>query len=573
MLTKLLKRFSEHIPKSVICLREGYSKEFFWNDLIAGVTVGIISLPLTMAFAIASGVSPERGLFTAIVAGFLISLLGGSRVQIGGPTGAFVVIVFSIVERHGYDGLCLAAILAGVLLIIFGLARAGVLLKFISHSVTVGFTAGIALILFSSQIKDFFGLSLERVPADFFGKWLAYAQSLHTSNPWALIVSSFSLGVIFLTKRLAPKIPGAIIAVFLAASAVAFFELPVETIASKFGAIPSMLPSPKLPLFSLEKIKAVFPDAVAIALLAAIESLLSAVVADGLTGHRHRSNCELVAQGFANIASSIFGGIPATGAIARTATNLRLGAKTPIAGMLHALTVLALMLFFAPLAAKIPLPTLGAILVYVAWNMSEIENIRDILKGPKSDIAVLVISFLLTVLVDITVAVGAGVVLSCLLFFNKMSDKSSVKACELLVDEDSKVDIEDSDFAFKREIPDDVIVFEINGPLFFGSAASLNDQLYKIKQSPRVFILQFHKVPFVDASGIHALKLFSKRCQQREILFLLSGVSPEVRALFQKMGVEKALGKARIFSDLDQALEWAKSKPPVIVPLTTLESN
>lgn len=559
MYSAFLKRLSEYTPKSVICLREGYTSELFWKDLLAGITVGIISLPLTMAFAIASGVSPERGLFTGIVAGFLISLLGGSRVQIGGPTGAFVVIVFSIIERHGYDGLCLATLLAGGMLIILGLIRAGMLLKFISHSVTVGFTAGIALILFSSQIKDLLGLEIERVPVDFLEKWSSYTHTIHTFNPFALLVSFFSLAVILFTKRFAPKIPGAIVAVVLATLLVAFFQLPVETIHSKFGSIPHMLPSPRLPMFSFEKIKVIFPDAVTITLLAAIESLLSAVVADGMSGNRHRSNCELVAQGFANIASALFGGITATGAIARTATNFRMGAKTPMAGMIHAVTILLLMLFFAPLAAKIPLPTLGAILVFVAWNMSEISQIKEILKGPRGDIVVLILSFLLTVLIDITVAVEVGVIVSCLLFFYKMSDKTSIKACHLILAENAEQEPKgDSGLLLRTDIPADVIVFEINGPLFFGSASSLNDELYKLKTSPKAFILQLTSVPFIDASGIYALKLFSKRCKEKKIVFLISGVSEELEPLLRRSGVKKTLGESHFFENLDAALGYAK---------------
>ncbi len=560
LFTQFASHYQDYVPKSITCLREGYSKQFFFNDLIAGVTVGIISLPLAMAFAIASGLPPERGLFTAVVAGFLISLLGGSRVQIGGPTGAYVVIVYSVVQRHGYEGLALATILAGLLLIVMGLTRCGVLLKFIPYPVTTGFTSGIALSLFSGQIKDFFGLKIPSLPAHFLEKWHLYIKTAATWSPLAFYIGIASLAIIFFMRRFVPRVPGAILAVLLATLVVAFLDLPVDTIEKKFGEIPRTLPLPSFPLFSIEKIQAVFPDAITIALLGAIESLLSALIADGMTGHRHRSNGELVAQGFANIGSIIFGGIPATGAIARTAANINLHAKTPVAGMLHAITVLLIMLFFAPFASKIPLPALAAVLIYVAWNMSEVEHFIDILKGPRSDAVVLVITFLATVLIDLTVATQVGIVLSAILFLKRMTNTTSVNVCKLLLKENAHEHPEkyDSDIIFRDDIPREVAVFEINGPFFFGVADLLNEELRQLIETPKFFILRMRKVPMIDATGIKALKQFAKKCHQRNIVFLISGVREELKAMIVKSGVEEAVGQKHFFRNLDEALAYSK---------------
>jgi SulP family sulfate permease len=411
---KQTSSFQDFIPKLWLCMREGYSWDFFLKDLLAGVTVGVIALPLALAFAIGSGVAPEKGLYTAIVAGFLISLLGGSRVQISGPTGAFVVIVYSIVQRQGYDGLAMATLLAGGMLIVMGLARSGVLLRFVPYPVITGFTTGIALVIFSSQIKDFFGLSIPHLPTDFLDKWKTYYACCHTWNVWDLTFALSSLGTVFFFKYYLPKIPGTIIAIILATFFVSYFELPLETIETRFSQIPDALPTITFPTFTFKKALAVFPDAITITLLASIESLLSAAVADGMTGNRHRSNCELVAQGIGNIGSILFGGIPATGAIARTGANIKLGAKTPISGLIHSATLLLLMLVLSPIASKIPLASLSAILVFVAWNMSELPHFFSILKGTKSDASILIVTFLLTVLVDLTIAVPVGVFMAVL---------------------------------------------------------------------------------------------------------------------------------------------------------------
>lgn len=553
-------KFQDYIPKVVLCFREGYSKKYFFNDLFAGISVGVIALPLALAFAIGSGVPPERGLFTAIVAGFLISLLGGSRVQIGGPTGAFVVVVYTIIQKHGYDGLAVATIIAGILMILMGIARFGIFLKFIPFPVTTGFTTGIALVIFTSQIKDFFGLQIEKVPPQFLEKCTLFCTQAYTWNKWAFIVALSTLISIFVLRRYFPRLPGAIVAIIFATAASYIFGLPIETIESKFGEIPRMLPTPSFPHISYELIKNVFPDAITIALLGAIESLLSAVVADGMTGTRHRSNCELIAQGLANIGSIIFGGIPATGAIARTSANIKMGAKTPVAGMIHAVTLLLLMLLLAPLAAKIPLCALSAVLIYVAWNMSELGHFIEILKSQRSEAIILLITFLLTVLIDLSVAVQVGVILAAVVFVKKMADNTSVEVCRILIDENDNEapQLRDSDILFRKDIPEDVTVFEINGPFFYSVADLLSETLIRLDKTPRVFILRMRKVPIVDTTGIRALKEFQLKCKQKGITFLLSGVSEKIREKFKDTSVELSIGKEHIFPDINSALSYVK---------------
>jgi len=464
------------VPKLVTTLK-GYTREQFSRDLIAGVTVGIVALPLAIAFAIASGVSPERGLYTAIVAGFLISALGGSRVQIGGPTGAFVVIVSGIVQKYGVDGLMVATLMAGFILIAFGLLRWGAAIKFIPYPVTIGFTSGIALIIFSSQIRDLLGLEMTDVPAAFVAKWGAYVQAFDSVNPWALVVAVATLAIIIAWPRSWSRIPGPFVALIATTLAAQLLHLPVETIGARFGAIHAGLPLPALPAITLERVTALAGPAFTIALLAAIESLLSAVVADGMIGGRHRSNMELVAQGIANIASPIFGGMPATGAIARTATNVKNGGRTPVAGMTHSLTLLLITLFFGRWAALIPLATLAAILVVVAFHMSEWRTFASEFRAPKSDVAVLLTTFLLTVLVDLTVAIEVGMVLAAFLFMRRMAEVTNIS---VLTHEftDPVDDFEgDPNAVRRRAIPDGVQVYEITGPFFFGAAETFKDRV------------------------------------------------------------------------------------------------
>jgi sulfate permease, SulP family len=552
MVQKYANTLLEYLPKSFTCWKEGYSKTLFLNDLFAGITVGIIALPLAMAFAIGSGVSPERGLYTAIIAGFLISFLGGSRVQIGGPTGAFVVIVFDIIQRHQYEGLVIATLIAGVLLILMGVARLGLFLKFIPYSVTIGFTTGIALNIFSFQIKDFLGLSIPHLPPDFFGRWQAIFQNVWGCCPYSMSIAAGSLLLIFLLKATVPRLPGAIVSLGLATFIVWFFALPVATISTQFGEIPRAFPSPTIPNFSWMQIQQLFPDAITIALLAGIESLLSALVADGMTGYRHRSNCELVAQGFANIASVIFGGIPATGAISRTSANINMGAKTPLAGMIHAITLLLLILLFAPIASKAPLPALAAVLIFVAWNMAELDHVYAILKGPFTDALVMLITFFLTVLLDLNVAVQVGVILSAFIFIKRMSDSTTIEACKFIANEPQ---IEDSETFFREEVPDDTKIFEINGPFFYGVSDLLQEVWKQQTEIPKVVILHMQKVPLIDASGIEALKKFYFKCRQKGTLLLIAEARTSVQKHLKKSGVETLIGKEHFFDSVVKAIK------------------
>lgn len=546
------------IPKSIICLQEGYTKTIVINDLLAGVSVGIIALPLAMAFAIGSGLPPERGIYTAIIAGFLISALGGSRVQIGGPTGAFVVIVFDIVQRQGYEGLVIATLLAGVMVIAMGFLRLGALLKFIPYPVISGFTTGIALLIFSSQLKDFFGLSISELPSDFFGKWKAYWESAGTLNVYAAGLAIFATLLILFFRRYSPKMPGAMIALLAVAVCVMIFQLPVETIYTKFGEIPRSFPAFQWPSFSMEQIRMLMPDAITIALLAALESLLSAVVADGMTGQRHKSNCELVAQGAANVGSVFFGGIPATGAIARTAANIRLGAKTPLAGMVHSLTLLAVLLLLAPYAAQVPLCALAAVLVVVAWNMAEVDHFIDILKSSKSDAAILLVTFGLTVLVDLAVAVEVGFLLAAVLFVKKMSEVTHLKVCRKILRE-AEADGEWKEFegVYHQAVPPHVEIFEFEGPLFFGAADLLDEVIRLHNGTDKVFIMRMRKVLAIDVTGIRALANFNEKCKKKGVIVLLSGVKDHIRKSLRRAGLEKELGRDRLFSHIDDALAYA----------------
>ncbi len=554
--------WKEFIPKSVTCFKDRYDRAAFKSDLFAGVTVGLVSLPLAMAFAIASGVGPERGLYTAIVAGFLISLLGGSRVQIGGPTGAFVVIVYGIVQRQGYEGLVVATLIAAVILIIMGFSRLGVWIKYIPYPLTVGFTSGIALMIFSSQMKDFFGLNMQTVPVDFLAKWQAYIQAFPT---WDMLTCGVGLGtllLIALIRRFFPLIPWGIAAIILPTLICWVFDLPVETIYTRFGEMPRLLPAPSLPSFSLSwpAIQSLIPDAITIALLAGIESLLSAVIADGMTGGRHRSNGELVAQGVANLGSVIFGGIPATGAIARTATNIKTGAKTPMAGMIHAATLFLLILAFAPAVGQIPLAALSAVLIMVAWNMSEVAHVRHLLRAPLGDVAVLFTAFFLTVLVDLTTAVEVGMILAALLFMKRMSDLSHVVTLAPLLQQEEGEFSEksDPDAISRKQVPQGVEVYEIDGPFFFGVADHLKDILHNMAAPPKVFILRMRKVPVLDASGLHALSELYLKCKRDRTTLILSGVKGQPAKSLKKFGLEMSIGHENIFPHIDLALKRAK---------------
>lgn len=516
---------------------------------MSGVIVGIVALPLAIAFAIASGVSPEKGLLTAIVAGIIISVFGGSRVQIGGPTGAFIVIVYGIVQTHGVDGLIIATFMAGFIMMAFGLARFGNFLKFIPYSLIVGFTSGIAVIIFSSQINDFLGLQIANVPADFFAKWSLYATHLNQVNIYAVVIAVSTLLITVYLQKFIRLIPGSVVAIVLATLVVHFFNLPVQTIYSQFGEIPNALSMPGLPAMDFGIIKSLILPAFSIALLGSIESLLSAVVADSMIGGKHRSNVELVAQGAANSVSALFGGMPATGAIARTATNVNNGGRTPIAGIVHGVVLLLIMLLFAPLAKLIPLSCLAGILVVVAYHMSEWRQFKSILKGDKMDIIILLTTFFLTVFFDLVIAIQVGIVLSSFMFMNRMSQSVQVH--------NINIDQERVERLFEEEtldVPEGVVLYEINGPLFFGAARHFQHTLTSIPSSARVIILRMRYVPLIDATGYQTLKEIVSNYQKQGIQVILSGVRDELAKDFERHNVYQVLDRQWVVKDIRQAL-------------------
>ncbi len=546
-------------PKLVSILREGYTRRQFGADLGAGVIVGIVALPLAIAFAIASGVTPEAGLITAIIGGFLISALGGSKVQIGGPTGAFVVVVYGVVQTHGLPGLALATLMAGVILIVFGVARLGRTIKFIPYPVTTGFTAGIAVIIFSSQVRDFLGLRLMDVPADFLAKWEVFAANAGSINPWALGVALGSLGIIVWWPRVSHRLPGPFVALVAATAAVQLFGLPVETIGDRFGEIHIGIPTPHLPPVSVELLRSLAAPAFTIAMLAGIESLLSAVVADGMIGSRHRSNMELVAQGIANLATPLFGGIPATGAIARTATNVKNGGRTPVAGIVHALTLLLIVLFFGRYARLIPMAVLAAILVVVSYHMSEWRRFRAELRAPRSDVAVLLVTFLLTVLVDLTVAVQVGMVLAAFLFMKRMSEVTNVSLLSADQGEGDEAEPLDPNATALRRIPEGVDVYEIDGPFFFGAAESFKSAVGNVARKPRVLVIRMRRVPVIDSTGLAALRDVVLRSRKEGILVILADVHSQPVVALTNSEFFAELGENNLTGNLDEALNRART--------------
>jgi SulP family sulfate permease len=551
--------FQLYEPKLFTVLRRGYGAADFRRDLVAGLTVAIVALPLSMALAIASGTTPDKGLHTAIVAGFLISFFGGSRVQIGGPTAAFVPVVFNVIEKFGYGGLILCTLLAGAMLILAGVLRVGTLMKYIPKPVITGFTAGIAVSIFSSQVKDLLGLSMDRVPAEFFARWSSYAEHISTTTPAAAVLAAAALAIIVIVRRTRPTWPGFLIAVIFGALAVALFGAPVETIGTRFGGIPAALPSFEFPHIPLERTTELFPSSFTIAFLAGVESLLSAVVADGMIGGRHRSNCELVAQGIANAGSALFGGLPATGALARTATNVRAGARSPIAGIAHALFLLLFMLVLAPLMSYVPLAALAAVLVVVAWNMAEIDSFRHLMRGPMGDRVVLLLTFGLTVVFDLTVAIEVGIVLASFLFMHRMSEVVALESNVVLIEED-RVDADQPAEPDQRAaLPPGVEVFQISGPLFFAVANRLDDVLdLLLPKSPRVFILRMRLVPLIDASGVTALTQMIARCSRHGTKVILSGLRAQPQRILAQMGVTEN-DDLRFSANFDEALRLARS--------------
>ena len=555
-------------PKLFSTLRN-YDRRQFTTDLLAGVIVGIVALPLAIAFGIASGVTPEKGIITAIVAGLIVSFFGGSKVQIGGPTGAFIIIIYGIIQQYGFEGLTIATLMAGVFLIMFGVLHLGTIIKYIPYPIVVGFTSGIALTIFTTQIKDLLGLTMQFVPSDFVEKWIAYFQQLDTLDPWSMGVGIGSVAVIALWPKIArfnsilAKLPGSLIAIIVMSIAALLLKsemgiTSIETIGDRFS-ISNQLPGAVVPELSWEVIKGLVSPAITIAILGAIESLLSATVADGVIGDRHDSNTELIAQGMANLASPIFGGIPATGAIARTMTNINNGGRTPIAGIIHAAVLLLIFLFLMPLAQFIPMACLAGVLVIVSYNMSGWRSFLSILKNPKSDVIVLWVTFLLTVIFDLTIAIEVGLICACLLFMRRMAETTDVK----VISDEINPEEEESDFQMGNlehlTIPEGVEVYEINGPYFFGAGNKFEEIMSALRHSrPKVRIIRMRKVPFVDSTGIHNLTNLCLMSQQEGIQVVLSGVNPKVQAVLHKAAFDTLLGEENICSHINEALERAK---------------
>ena len=547
-------------PKSLTCLR-GYNKTTFMSDLMAGVIVGIVALPLAIAFAIASGVSPEKGIITAVIAGFIVSALGGSKVQIGGPTGAFIVIVYGVIQQYGISGLTVATIIAGVLLVLLGVFKLGTVIKFIPYPVVVGFTSGIAVTIFTTQMTDVFGLSFggETVPGDFIGKWMLYFKHFNTVNWWNFIVSVTSVIIIAVMPKISKKIPGSLVAIILVTIGVwclkSFFGIDsIDTIGDRFS-INSQLPKAEMPALDWEAIKNLFPVAVTIAALGAIESLLSATVADGMISDHHNSNTELIALGVANMVTPIFGGIPATGAIARTMTNINNGGRTPVAGMIHAVVLLLILLFLMPLARFIPMACLAGVLVVVSYNMSGWRSFTALLKNPKSDVIVLLITFFLTVIFDLTVAIAVGLLLACLLFIKRIMETTEITAIK------EEIHVEDEAGIMHDEsitIPAGVEVYEINGPYFFGVATQFEELMSDFRDKSKVRVIRMRKVPFIDSTGIHNLSNFCEMSFKNKIVVVLSGVNPQVHSALQKAGFYDLVGEKNICPNINVALSRAE---------------
>lgn len=542
-------------PKIFTALKN-YNKKLFIDDLIAGLIVGVVALPLAIAFGIASGVSPAQGLITAVIAGFLVSLLGGSMVQIGGPTGAFIVIIYGIVQKFGVDGLLTATLMAGIMLVIMGILRLGTIIKFMPYPIIVGFTSGIAVVIFSSQVQDFLGLEIaEAAPADFIDKWVFYFSNFSAINWYSIGLAVFTVLTIIFWPRVNRRIPGTLVALIITTIVVSIFEFPTDTIGSRFGSLNASIPKPSLPSVSFSDLRMLVAPAFTIAMLGAIESLLSAMVADGATGGKHRSNTELIGQGIANIVTPLFGGIAATGAIARTMTNIRNGGKTPVAGIIHAFTLLLIMLFFGQYARLIPMATLAGILVMVAYNMSEWRAFAALLRGNRADIAVLLTTFLLTVLIDLTVAIQFGLLLAVLLFMKRLIDTSDVEVLRLEVESESD---ELTDEGAQLDIPEGVEVFEINGPFFFGVANKFEDMESVLPVNAKVRIIRLWRVPFIDATGVNNLRNVIRKTQAKKIKTILSGANPDVFETLSKNGIIAIVGKSNVCADIQCALERAK---------------
>ncbi len=558
----LFSKFHEFIPKSYLYLRKGYKFSIFKKDLLAGLTVGTVALPLAMAFAIASGVGPERGLYTAIIAGFLISALGGSRIQVGGPTASFVIISYEIIQKMGYNGLCASMVVASVILIFLGILRVGSWIKYIPHPLVIGFTTGMSVVIFSMQIKDFFGLKIDHLPVNFTGKWLAYFDAFSSFNPIALYTGIGALSVILLIRRFVPWFPWGVTVIVVTTIVCSLFNIRLETIRSHFGELSRSLPLPSVKhlLIQIGNFKEILTNGIIIAFLASVESLLSAVVGDGMIGGKHRSNCELVALGIANFGSFVFGGIPASGAIARTVVNIKTGAQTPMAGMVHALFLAFILYCLAPVVSKIPLVAFSAVMIMTSWNMSKISHFIRLLRAPCGDRIVLLITFILTVFVDLTVAISVGMILASFIFMKQMSQMSSVVPLskifhENIVDFPERCDYDDIS---KKVIPCGVEVYEVQGPFFFGAANMLRDILNHLIATPQIFILRMRSIPMIDASGMHGIEEFYDQCKKKNIILFLSGIHGQTLIDLKKFGLVDIIGEEYIFQNINDALAKAR---------------
>ena len=546
-------------PKLISCLKH-YDKKTLSADIMAGIIVGIVALPLAIAFGIASGVSPEKGIITAIVAGLLVSVFGGSKVQIGGPTGAFIIIIYGIIEQYGMSGLTIATFMAGAFLVLFGLLRLGTIIQYIPYPIVVGFTSGIAITIFSTQVKDFFGMQIEKVPSDFVEKWICYANNVSTIDLWSLFIGMLSLVTIIVLPRISKKIPGSLIAIILTTVVALVLRnylgiTSIETIGDRFS-ISSDMPGADVPELSWLTMKGLVQPALTIALLGAIESLLSATVADGVIGDRHNSNNELIGQGIANLVTPIFGGIPATGAIARTMTNINNGGRTPVAGIIHAVVLLLIFLFLMPLAKYIPMACLAGILVMVSYNMCGIPSFLGILRNPKSDITVLLVTFFLTIIFDLPIAIEVGIVIACLLFMRRMAETSDVQQVrDIDVEEESDLQSQHDEHLI---VPQDIEVYEINGPFFFGAGNKAEELMTRFREKPSVRIIRMRKVPFIDSTGVHNLSNICIASKQQGIDVVLSGVNPKVHAVLDKAKLYDIIGEDHICPHIDIALKKAK---------------
>ncbi|MDD4609243.1 MAG: sulfate permease [Bacteroidaceae bacterium] len=548
-------------PKLFYTLKN-YSLPDFSADVMAGVIVGIVALPLAIAFAIASGVSPEKGIVTAVIAGLCISLFGGSKVQIGGPTGAFIVIVYGIIQQYGEQGLIIATLMAGLILVVFGLLKFGAVIKFIPYPIIVGFTSGIAVTIFTTQIPDLFGLSFDgaKVPGDFIGKWVLYFHHFDSMHCWNTVISLFSVLIIAITPRFSKRIPGSLISIIFITVAVYLLKTyggldGITTIGDRFTIKPEF-PVPSIPSVDWETIRQLFPVAITIAVLGAIESLLSVTVADGMIGDKHDSNMELVAQGFANLIAPLFGGIPATGAIARTMTNINNGGKTPIAGVIHAVVLLLILLFLMPLAQYIPMACLAGVLVVVSYNMSEWRTFKSLLKSPKSDISVLLVTFFLTIIFDLTIAIEVGLVIACVLFLRRVMETTAISVITDELNPNNETDMNITED--KIPIPNGIEVYEIDGPYFFGVATKFEELMMQLNNRPTVRIIRMRKIPFIDSTGIHNLTNLCRLSQKDHVTIVLSGVNDKVHNVLEKAGFNDLIGKENICSDINAALERSK---------------